>query len=189
MKIKGRVLRDGGTLSGLQRGLMAAEHRPSSALIWMSTRRLVLCLPASLCALPPDAVCQRIALAARWPPPTVPRSLINILRWRPISRNAAGRTNGVSLSRRPLAAYRLRTEKFGAAFGETMRKQNVNCSSQNTKRRRRRWNNTAQHKHKLIHTKGCFVCFALFFLGHRLSSRKGLERGSKTRLSVTTRFV
>lgn len=119
MKIKGRVLRDGGALSGLQLGLMAAEHRPSSPLIWMSTRRLVLCLPASLCALPLAAACQRIALAARWPPPAMPRSLINILRWRPISRNAAGRTNGVRRSRRPLAVYRQKTEKFGGTFGET----------------------------------------------------------------------
>lgn len=53
MKIKERVLRDQAALSGLQLGLMAAEHRLSLALIWMSTRRLVLCLPASLCALPP----------------------------------------------------------------------------------------------------------------------------------------
>lgn len=51
MKIKERVLRDQAALSGLQLGLMAAEHRLSLALIWMSTRRLVLCLPAfSLCA-------------------------------------------------------------------------------------------------------------------------------------------
>lgn len=119
MKIKGRLLRDGGALSGLQLGLVAAEHRPSSPLIWMSTRRLVLCLPASLCALPPATACQQIALAALWPPPAMPRSLINILRWRPISRNAAGRTNGVHRSRRPHAVYRQKTEKFDDAFGET----------------------------------------------------------------------
>lgn len=58
MEIKERVLRDQAALSGLQLGLMAAEHRLSLALIWMSTRRLVLCLPASLCALPWFAVCQ-----------------------------------------------------------------------------------------------------------------------------------
>lgn len=81
MKIKERVLRDQAALSGLQLGLMAAEHRLSLALIWMSTRRLVLCLPASLCALPPAAVCQWIALTAWQPPPAMPRSLINILRW------------------------------------------------------------------------------------------------------------
>lgn len=49
MKIKERVLRDQAALSGLQLGLMAAQHRLSLALIWMSNRRLVL--PASLCAL------------------------------------------------------------------------------------------------------------------------------------------
>lgn len=81
MKIKERVLRDQAALSGLQLGLMAAEHRLSLALIWMSTRRLVLCLPASLCALPRFAVCQWIALTAWQPPPAMPRSLINILRW------------------------------------------------------------------------------------------------------------
>lgn len=83
MKIKEHVLRDQAALSGLQLGLMAAEHRPSSPLIWMSTRRLVSSAsPASLCALPPSAVCQRIALTAqRRPPPATPRSLINILRW------------------------------------------------------------------------------------------------------------
>lgn len=64
MKIKERVLRDQAALSGLQLGLMAAEHRLGLALIWMSTRRLVLCLPASLCALPRFAVCQWIALTA-----------------------------------------------------------------------------------------------------------------------------
>lgn len=81
MKIKEHVLRDQAARSGLQLGLMAAEHRLILALIWMSTRRLVLCLPASLCALPWFAVCQRIALTARQPPPVMPRSLINILRW------------------------------------------------------------------------------------------------------------
>lgn len=81
MKIKERVLRDQAALSGLQLGLMAAEHRLSLALIWMSTRRLVLCLPASLCVLPRFTVCQWIALTAWQPPPAMPRSLINILRW------------------------------------------------------------------------------------------------------------
>lgn len=79
------------------------------------------------CPLPPGLPlcaatgrrCQRIALAARWPPPAMPRSLINILRWRPISRSAAGRTNGVHGRRRPLAVYRQKTEKFGGASGET----------------------------------------------------------------------
>lgn len=61
---KGGAVRDQAALSGPQLGLMAAEHRLRLALIWMSTRRLVLFLPASLCALPRFAVCQRIALAA-----------------------------------------------------------------------------------------------------------------------------
>lgn len=47
MKIKERVLRDQAAPFGPQLGLMAAEHRLDLALIWMSTRRLVLCL--SLC--------------------------------------------------------------------------------------------------------------------------------------------
>lgn len=50
MEIKESVLRDQAALSGHQLVLMAAEHRLSLALIWMSTRRLVLCLPACLCA-------------------------------------------------------------------------------------------------------------------------------------------
>lgn len=47
MKIKELVLRDQAVPFGPQLGLMAAEHRLALALIWMSTRRLVLGL--SLC--------------------------------------------------------------------------------------------------------------------------------------------
>lgn len=56
LEIKECILRSQAVLSGLQLGLMAAEHRLSLALIWMSTRRLVLFLPASLCALPLSAL-------------------------------------------------------------------------------------------------------------------------------------